>query len=68
METVVVRGGLSSGGGCVGGAGGCEASILAILGGGASAVLVSSFGDTAAGRFVCLGGLDCGDGFLDCGV
>lgn len=67
IETAVVRGGLRSGGGCAGGIGGCEVSILGILdGGGGSVVFVSSFGDTVAGLLIFLGGLDWGEGFLDC--
>lgn len=58
IETAVVKGSLRSGGGCTGGIGGCEVSILGILDGGGSDVLVSSLGDTAAGRLASLGGLD----------
>lgn len=39
-------------------------SILGILGGGGSAALFSSLGETTTARFAWRGGLGCGDGFL----
>lgn len=43
-------------------------SILEILGGGGSAALFSSLGETTAARFTWRGGLGCGDGFLGGGA
>lgn len=52
-----MRVGLRSGGGCTGSIGGCVVSILGILDGGGSVVLLSSLGETTTDRLTCLGGL-----------
>lgn len=57
IETAAVRVGLRSGGGCTGSIGGCVVSILGILDGGGSVVLLSSLGETTTDRLTCLGGL-----------